>query len=164
MQQGILKRPETSVDKAIQKNFVLNGMRILHGPETRDQVLERLGQGEPTDAVAAVSVMALEKMERSAQDQGKPLDDMVKFMGGNELVGEVIATGEAAGIFKLDDESRALAFSKVISQVLDRDIQGGKINPQELMQAGKQAQEQRGMNLNDGAQKLGIKKLNLSGV
>ena len=90
--QGILKRPETSLDKAVLKEFVLNGLRILHGPETRDQILERLGQGAPPDAVADVAMMILEKMERTAQDQGKPLDDMVKFMGGNEFVGEIIAS------------------------------------------------------------------------
>jgi len=165
--QGLLKnlgKEPAGEDKAAQKEFVLNGMRILHGPETRDMVLERLSQGEPSDAVADVAMMALEKMEQSAEGQGKPIDDLTKFMGGNDLIGEIIYVGESAGIFKMDEEERSLALTKVISRVMERDIQAGKIDPQELVEAGKQAQAKMGMSLQDGANKLGVQNLNLPGV
>lgn len=165
--EGLLKRPDmaqTKEETALHRQFVLNGMRLIHGPEMRDQVIERLSQGDPTDAVAEISMLALSKLEESAEAQGRPIDDTTELMAGNELVGEVIATGEAAGAFEMDEESRALAFNKVISRVLERDIKNGKINPQELLAAGRQAQERSGVNLRDGAQKLGLKNLNLPGV
>lgn len=149
--EGLLKRPNlepTKEDAALHRQFVLNGMRIIHGPEMRDQVLERLSQGEPIEAVASVAMMALEKLETSAEEQGKPLDDLTKLMAGNELIGEIISTGEEAGSFKkLTEEERAMALNQVISQVLDRDIQSGKINPQELLKAGQEAQQRMRLNM-----------------
>lgn len=159
-----LNQEPTKVDQGEKKMFVLNSMRMLHGPESRDSILERLGQGDPTDAVSEVAYMLLDRMEKTSEEQGKPISDMTKVFGGNELVGEVIATGEAAGIFKMNEEERALSFQKVISKVLDRDIKSGKIDPRELQQAGQRAMQESGMNLKEGAQKIGMKSLNIPGV
>lgn len=154
----------TKEDQGEKKMFVLNGMRLMHGPETRDTILQRLGEGDPTDSVAETAYMVLERLEQTSEEQGKPISDMTKVMGGNELVGEVIATGEAAGIFKMSEEERALSFQKVIARVLERDIQSGKVNPQELQQAGQKAMQEMGLDLQGGAAKMGLKSFNLPGV
>lgn len=162
--EGLLKRKNlepTKDESAIQKQFILNGMRILHGPESRDQFLQILSEGEPADAVADVAMRILEKLEQSAEREGAPLDDMTKIVAGQKFIDEVIETGERTGALKkMNEEERVLAFSNVLAQVLDRDIKSGKINPQELLKAGQEAQQRMGM---DGQDEK-LQALGLQGV
>ena len=156
--EPIIKEPKQE-DGALQKQFVLNGLRMIHGPEMRDEVVQKLGQGDPAEAIAKTAALTLAKLEATAEEQGTPLDDQTKLMGGYELIGELIEVGLHAGVFEQMNEDQrqelqVTALTHVLSQVLARDISSGKINPQELLQASQEAQQKMGLDMEEGERKL----------
>ena len=161
--QGLLSQPEQGQeqpqgqpqgDQRQLDNFVMNGMDIIHNPQTRDAVLENLKHGEPSDAVAGLAWTVLQKLESSAEESGKPLDDNTKIQGGNALIGEIVNLGEQAGLFKMDEEERALSLQKVVAKYMEREIKAGRIDPQQLKQVGLQAGQKLGLDFDGAHQKL----------
>ncbi|MDH5299244.1 MAG: hypothetical protein OEV91_09525 [Desulfobulbaceae bacterium] len=142
-------------DQRQTENFLLNGMDIIHNEQTRDNILEALKHGEPTDTVANLAWTVLTKLEQSAEQSGKQLSDNVKMNGGNALIGEIIEVGQLAGVLpEMSEEERALSLQKVVAKYMEREIKAGRINPQELQQAGQQASQKLGLNMKSAQSQL----------
>ena len=148
--EALLKREDgqqSMQEKAEVRQFVNHGMKLIHSPETRDELIKRLGIGEKTEASAQAAYTILEKLERTALEQGTEVDDIMRVYGGNELAGQIIEVAEASGIPKFSQEERAMVFEKVVARVLDRDIKNGRLDPQELQAMAVEAQKKRGLDL-----------------
>lgn len=116
-------------DKADFQQFVAQGMKLLHAPETRDGMLNRLKQGNPIQAIAEVTLTIVDKLESVAQ-----VSDIVKLDGANVLMREVAELAEAAGVKSLTDEEKAQAFSLALEMYVMKGMKNGTMKPEELQQ------------------------------
>lgn len=120
-------------DKADFQQFIAQGMKVLHAPETRDAMLKRLTQGNPIQAIAEVTLTIVQKLEGAAQ-----VSDIVKLDGANVIMREVAELAEAAGVKKLTDEEKSTAFSLALEMYVMQGVKSGKMNPEELQQVAQQ--------------------------
>lgn len=127
-------------DKADFQQFIAQGMKVLHAPETRDTMLKRLTQGNPIQAIAEVTLTIVQKLEGAAQ-----VSDIVKLDGANVIMREVAELAEAAGVKPLSDEEKSTAFSLALEMYVMQGVKSGKMNPEELQQVAGQTPPQGGM-------------------
>lgn len=92
--------PATPEEQAQYDLVVARAMKFMHG-EGRDQTLKMLGSGEtPAQSIGATAAMIAKAIKQSADQAGKPIDPDVLFHAGAEIVEELSAYGEAAGVFQ----------------------------------------------------------------
>jgi len=138
--------PASPEEQAQYEKMINNAMKTIHGKQS-DQLLERLAQGEPEEAIADVAVGLVIKLYESAEQSGSPLSEAVLMTGGEEIINEIINLGIVAGIYDFDEaegeeiqqEAWFIAldkFGRFINQTGKIDSQGLEQGAQEVM-AGK---------------------------
>lgn len=133
---------QPQVDPSMQKkveDYASILMTIMHGPETRDDVLEMLSSSpDPFITVpqAAITVndIARQKIEKQ---QGK-VDEATMLAASQYLVGDLIELGEAAGKFQVSPEDNAELYQDAVQMYIERGLKSGEIDPIELQLAGEQ--------------------------
>jgi len=122
-------------EKQIFEAYLGNGMQLIHGRETRDKILSRINKDDPEGSLANAVGVVMDVLDSKA----KGVSDMVRFLAGISMLGQIAEVAEAAGIAKFDDDARVLAMSKLLASQISKGIRSGKYNPQELKQAAQQA-------------------------
>jgi hypothetical protein len=141
-------------DRKILEQYLGNGMQMIHGRETRDQVLGRLRKDDPEQSLADTVSVVINSLDASASGAGMDVPDMVRFIAGMSLLSQVAEVAEAAGIAQFDDDARVLAFSQLLASQLDKGIRSGKYNPKELKQAAQQAADKLKLDPAAGVEKI----------
>lgn len=151
---GLLEKNKSPEQNAQVLKFVENGMRVIHSPETRDVVLERLKEGNPVDAVSEVAILVIDKMETDATAQQTKISDEAKLVGGLPLLLQIVEVGEAAGIFQMTDEEKTQAAAKAYKKYILREMEAGRINKEELIQGAMNSDVELPPELNSAADHL----------
>jgi len=126
-------------EQKIFEMYLGNGMQIIHGRETRDQVIERIRPEDPERSLADAVSLVMDKLDASAKEARQGVPEMVRALAGITLLGQLAQVAEAAGIAKFDDDAKILALSKLLASQLAKGMRAGKYNPQELKQAAQEA-------------------------
>lgn len=136
--------PESVAGDFNQKDmdlFVVNGVKMIHNTKVSDDIIARVIKSEnPVVAVADATLLIVGQLERSAASAGKKISLTTIAHGSNFLMGEIIASAEAAGMKKMDDKTKYQAFSLAMGKYLDEAIKTGKMTKEELIQMGKEAE------------------------
>ncbi len=121
--------------------FVVNGVKMIHNTKVSDDIIARVIKSEnPVVAVADATLLIVGQLEQSAASAGKKISLTTIAYGSNFLMGEIIASAEAAGMKKMDDKTKYQAFSLAMGKYLDEAIKTGKMTKEELIQMGKDAE------------------------
>ncbi len=121
--------------------FVANGMKMIHNPKVSDSVIKFITDSDnPVTAIADSTLRIVERLEESSVKSGKQPSLNTVAIGGNQLMGEIIASAEAAGLKKLTDKEKYQAYSLAISKYLDEAIRSGKMTKEQVLQMGKDVQ------------------------
>ena len=132
------ENPLGEADQDALEMFAVSAQKLIHSPQTRDVILNRIGISEqgPIDDISDTVLVIVDRIDKQAvQEQGQPVDDAVKLQGANIVTGQIIEVAEAAGkIPKMNDDEKAVTYSYAVQKYTDRMIQRGEITKQELSQ------------------------------
>ena len=123
--------PEENVAEDTAK-FVAKGMKIIHGPDTRDALVNKLKTKNPVQAVSEVVIDVTKRLDASARQEGKEIADKAKLEGAVEIFGQVIEVGETAGVLEMDEKQKQLSLSLAIQNYIDAESKAGRIDKQAL--------------------------------
>ena len=172
MQQGLLNIPEKpqgddvlsgdvlsqfgieGQDRKVLEEYLANGMQMIHGRETRDQIIDRLRQDDPEKSLADTTDTVMSTLDALASGAGHDVPDMARFIAGLSMLSQIAEVAEAAGIGKFDEDSRVTAFAQLVASQLDKGIRSGKYNPEELKQAAQQAAGKMQIDPSAGVEKI----------
>jgi hypothetical protein len=133
--------PPGGPDKKELDVFVANGMKLIHNEKISDRLIAAVMESKnKVKALADAALSIVWRLEKSAEASGKKLSLTTLAYGGNILMGEIIASAEAAGMKKMDDETKAHALSLAVSKYLDDAIKTGKISKDELQKMSDEAE------------------------
>lgn len=163
--QGASGAPAAEVNQEEIDIFIANGMKVVHNQKLSDLLISSIVKAKnPVAAIADATLMVVDKLESSASGAQKKLSLTTIAYGSNYIMGEIIATAEAAGLKKLSDEQKAQAFSLGVGKYLDKAVQTGKMTKDELIKMGKDAEAtEEGRKIADAAAKMGEKGVNPNG-
>jgi hypothetical protein len=131
----------TGVNEKELDIFVANGMKMIHDPKISDTIITQVADAkDPIKAVADTTLNVVGKLEQSSAAAGKKLSLTTLAYGGNVLMGEIIASAEAAGMQKMDEKTRYYAFSLALGKYLEDAVKTGKMTEAEVIQLGKDAE------------------------
>lgn len=101
-------------EQAQYDQFVTRAMVMIHHQESRDRVLKALNNPNMTvhESVGRTTAMITKMVENMAAAAKVKLSPDVMFHGAQEIVGDLMEVGRAAGVFKLDDAAAAAETEK----------------------------------------------------
>lgn len=114
------------------QQYVLQASRLINSPQTRAQVLGMLKGQDPVNKIAATTVMVMQRLDESLRKMGVEMQDAIKAIGAYAIVDQLTKLGEAAGLFKLDDDFQTLALSIATQNYINAEVKAGHINRQQL--------------------------------
>lgn len=117
------------------ERFVVKGSKLIHSPDTRDEVVSMLQVKEPIEAVVDVTVGIVQRIDQLSRNEEIELNDVTRAIGGSKIADEVIEVGEASGIFKLDDNQRQLVYAAGTQKYIQGEIEAGRMDPEKLKQS-----------------------------
>lgn len=133
--QGKQGQPE--VDPAIKKQaegYVLGLMKLVHGKETKAQVMGILESAEPDKSVPQAALVINDQMEKAVKAKGK-VPFTVLGLGFQYLVEELLTMGESAGLFELTDETIVASFQNTIQKYIEIGFKNKTLDPVEVQAA-----------------------------
>ena len=134
-------QPAGEFDQKELDIFIANGMKMIHSEKISDGIIARVTKAKnPVAALADVVLNIVARLEQSSEAAGKKLSFTTLAYGANVLMGEVIASAEAAGMKKLDNKAKYEAMSLAVSKYLDNALKTGKMTKEELIQLGQEAE------------------------
>lgn len=121
--------------------MVANGMKLIHNEKVSDVIIKRVADARnPIPAIADATISIVTRLEQSAKKAGKQLSLTTLAYGANYIMGEIIASAEAAGMKKMSDSEKYRAFSLTIGKYLDDAMKTGKMTKEQVLQMGKEAE------------------------
>lgn len=139
------RAPEMTAEMVnIYQTFVSNGMKLVHSPETRDRILEHLKATQPPEkALGDVTLMIVKRLEDEFQRQQKQLPGIVILDGSNEIMGNVVEVAETSGLYELDEQTKAKAYSYAVQEYIKEGLATGKLDPLEVKRAAARLSERQ---------------------
>lgn len=121
--------------------FVANGLKLVHDPKVSDTLITSITKAQdPVKAIADATLNVVGRLEQSSQQAGKKLSLTTLAYGANYVMGEIITVAEAAGLEKMDDQTKYHAYSLAVAKYLDTAVKTGKMTKEEVVALGKQAE------------------------
>lgn len=114
------------------EKYVANAIKLIHSEQTRLKVLGMLHGKDPVSKVADATVMIIQRLDTAARHSGTEVQDTIKVFAAHEIVNLVVEFGEAAGIFRLNDDLKLLALSSACQKYVQSEIAAGRIDGQAL--------------------------------
>lgn len=114
--------------QAIYNRVAPKALGMIHSPKTRDQIVKRLGVGDPVQAVAQVTIMILTQVTTSAKEAKYNIHDDVLAIVGHEVINNLIEVSEAAGIHKFTDEEKEAAMYAATDLYLQNKEKSGELD------------------------------------
>lgn len=141
--EGLLAQNKSNPKNQEQLDmFVANGLNIVHDQKITDVILSQVQKNpDSVDAIAKATLMVINKLEDSSSSNGIKIEDGIKIVGANQIMGEIINLTEKAGMEPLIDEQKYQAFSLAISMYLDGAVKSGKMTKEQLISMGQDAQQ-----------------------
>ena len=126
--------PLNETDKDNIDKFITMGTRLIHSPETKGKVLERIeGIASPYTEVADAAYGVINRVLQQGKKEGKPFDTAVLIMGGTDIVGQVIELAEAANKLpaKPNEDDIKVITANVVKKYYQERIASGEISKEE---------------------------------
>lgn len=120
--------------------FVANGIKMIHTDKISDSIISMVVDSkDPVTALADATLSIVSRLEQSSEAAGRKVSYETLVAGANILMGEVIASAEAAGMKKMKKPEKYQAMSLAVAKYLDTAIKTGKMTKEELAQLGEEA-------------------------
>ncbi|MCK5019002.1 MAG: hypothetical protein KAS32_18220 [Candidatus Peribacteraceae bacterium] len=129
------KPKDQEANKEDLTKFINKGIKLVHSEGSREQVINKLGQGNPIQSVADVTVGMVQRLEQAAETGGIKLDSVTKLAGANAIMGEIIDLGVAAkAIPEMSEQERVTSFSVAVQDYVKAGIDNGSLDANALSQ------------------------------
>jgi len=131
-------KQSVKTDKGAQDaydKFVINGLEILHNPETTDSIIKQVETNPDTiEGIGEAALNIVNRLEEGAYENKFDFTANTVLNGLNVFVGEVISIIEATGEPPIEDEQKFQAFSWAMSNYISNAVRLGKVSKEELSQ------------------------------
>lgn len=86
------------------EQFVVRALQFIHGPETRDAIIDHLNQTDISvpEAVGRTAAFVAQRIVETAKAAGAELSPDVVFHAGTEVVEELFEVGSRAGVLPVE--------------------------------------------------------------
>lgn len=124
-----------NVDSALQgqvDSVVAGLMRITHGKETRNSILEQLKTGPPETSIPTTMMMVVSLFEQGASSKNKTIPQDVKVASYVTLVLDLIELSNAAGLSKInleDQNAVSIILENSLKKYIEKGLKDGTIDP-----------------------------------
>jgi len=111
--------PLTEQDRDQFDKLIVEATHLLHAPESRAKVLERIkGKVHPFKDVANAAVAVMSRLDQNAEKQGKPYDPVIRTMAMANITKQILELADASGKLQQPPtpEDMKLVFAEVVSQ------------------------------------------------
>lgn len=130
----------TEQEMPLLEEYWANGMKLIHGAESRDAIIESLKNSSLSDVCISV-------IERLDQSSGADIPDIVRFVAGFALLNQIAIVGRAAGIGEFGEQELMQAIGEVIGDQVKKGVASGKYDPNELKQSADAAAQKMNIDL-----------------
>lgn len=91
-------------EQADYEQFVIRALQFIHGPETRDAIIDHLNQTDLSvpEAVGRTAAFVAQRIVETAKASGAELSPDAVFHGGTEIVEELFEVGSRAGVLPVE--------------------------------------------------------------
>jgi len=128
--------PESPDFKEVQRGaetYSIVLMKFLHGPQTRDLVMDILKSSkEPFDTVPEAMNKLNEMAAKTAEQGGQEISQDVQLAASVFLFSDIVDLGEAAGIFQVPEEERIELYQDCLELHVQKGLKDGSIDPIQL--------------------------------
>jgi hypothetical protein len=135
---GKIQAPSKEVNQ-----YVSNGMRLIHSPKTRDNIVSQLQTGtNPAVALAQTTVNVLNQLDSSSSQSGAAVSPEVVLQGSSPIMEQVMEVGEASGAFQITEPQIKEAAGMAVSLYIKNGMEAGRItmaDMQNLYNSSKEA-------------------------
>ena len=135
--QGYIKNAKFS-ETAIQEKYmryVARGMKLIHHPSMRDNVLNALSSGEPIESTAKTLFAIINKVDDAARKSNEEIPDEIKAIAAADLLGQLAELGQVTGKFNLDKDKQEAALASAVNKYMSSEINAGRIDRRALAEA-----------------------------
>lgn len=123
--------------------YVSNGMKLIHSPQTRDNIVSQLQTGEnPATALAQTTVSILTQLDSASSQSGATVTPETVLQGAAPIMEQVMEVGEASGSFQITEPQIKEAAGMAVSLYIKKGMETGKItmgDMQNLFNSSKEA-------------------------
>lgn len=142
--QDIAPKPPNGPVDASEKRYISNGMRLIHDPKTREQVVKRLA-GDDKEDITGLADQLVDTMNildtRMGNEEGFEVTNTMRVKGATVFMSQLIEVGEAAKVLKIEEEGIKAATGMAVGKYLKEGLASGKIKEEELKALYKQIQD-----------------------
>jgi hypothetical protein len=127
-----------AVDPVLRKKIDSYGtmlMDMVHNNATKGKVIDMLKAGEPAQSIPATALTINETATQMVQETGETVPPEVLLPCSVDLVGDLIDTGNAAGVFQVTEEQIPAIYQDTVQQYIQSGLKNGTIDPVELQAA-----------------------------
>jgi GH24 family phage-related lysozyme (muramidase) len=114
------------------RRFIAKGMKLIHGKDTRENILKALQNQNPVDAVSRITQTVVQRVDQAIRKSGQDIADEIKLVAANNLMGQVLEIGESSGLVSLTPEEKEVAFTDAINSYIKLEIKAGRIDKDTL--------------------------------
>ena len=157
VEQGVQESdlPTEAQNLSEEDQGYLNGLvKLMHSKKTAPAIEDMLESWEPEKSIPLTALKVNEMMEQEARKGGKPPSLELLFSSAIVVVSDLVAIGNAKGIFEVVEEEHVAAILQAtIQQYVEKGLEEGTIDPVELQQKAEamMTPEDREAGINMGA-------------
>ena len=171
-QRDYQANPLNEKDQQDLINFQIMATKVIHNPEIRTKLIERIkGIEHPYADIVEASLVVMQRVEQEGIKNKRPWDNAVKLIGGMNIVEQVIEVAQASGKIaaEIPSQDYQVIQGQAVQKYYQKKIATGEISKEQAaedahMLAKYQAQMQ-GEDTSEITQRLGATaKLQQQGV
>jgi hypothetical protein len=135
-QQATPPQPQGGGDQQLPAEvvqYVSNGMKVIHSPKTRDNIVKQLSVGNnPAAAVANTLFNVLKQLDGTSAQAGSPPSANTVLLASAPLMEQIIEIGEASKSFKISEDGIKEAAGRAVTLYIQDGMKSGKITMNNL--------------------------------
>jgi len=113
--------------------YLANGLKTIHSKTMSERIGKMVSKStDPVVAIADITVSIVERLESGGAGKTAQMPAELLAQVANILMGEIISVAEAAGVEPLSEEDRYRAFSTAVGDYIAKQVNTGKITPEDL--------------------------------
>ena len=143
MANGALSEPTKTRNKPSQqtKDYISNGMKLIHSPEMQDTILSRLEGDQDVKALSDLSLQIVNRLDASMGQSGVQVGYDTKMKGLSVFMTQLIEVGAAAGLVDVGEKEIQAASGDAVGRYMKEGLAKGTITEDEMREAYKVIQQ-----------------------
>lgn len=115
------------------KQFLVNGMKLLHSPEMRENTEAMLSQQkDPVVGLKDVALNIINVIEDKARQKNININPLVVAKAGPEIFAQIAEIGEESGILVADEKQKTVALGAAVQEYIEKAKNEGRVTDEEL--------------------------------